>query len=143
MQLTLEFKDGPFDVTGVFSIEFGDKFYITRSSKIREWAAKILDDVNAALKPGVDYSKLPSRKIIQHVKENNISVAYVSLAMEATNETVAHTLQELLSGNDGNPMCLNVAFTKGIRGNGNTKPHDPDKKKWIPWKQINEKRQNQ
>lgn len=129
---------------GVYEIKFGEKFYITRSSKIKEWASKIIDDINNALKPGVDYSKLPSRKIIEYVTENNISTAHVSLITKSTNETVANDLQELLSGNDGNPMCLNVSFVPVRRGPGvNNKPVDPDKKKWVPWKQINEKRQNQ
>ncbi len=142
MQIKLTFDEVLADV-GVYEIKFGEKFYITRSSKIKEWAAKIIDDINNALKPGTDISKLPSRKIIEYVTENNISTAHVSLITESTHDTVGHDLQELLSGNDGNPMCLNVSFVPGRRGPGvNNKPADPDKKKWVPWKHIHSQQKN-
>ena len=126
----------------MYEIKFGEKFYITRSGKIKEWSQKIIDDVNAAMKPGVDISKLPSRKIIEHVRENNITEAHVSLIIETNRETVASTLQDLLTGNEGNPLCLNVAFVKGVRGQGEPKPVNPDKKKWVPWKHIHEQQKN-
>ncbi len=139
MELSLKFSETLADC-GVYSIAFGDKFLITRSSKIREWAEKIKDDLNTALKLASVAEGHPSRKVIDHIKQNGITTGYVSLLEAASSDTVVSVQQDWLTRNEDNPLCLNKKFLTGSNSPRQHKSVDPDRKPYIPYKLIHERR---
>ena len=137
MQVKLEFSEEIADY-GVYAIYFGDKFLITRSSKIIEWAEKIVSDINEALKmPDVPESH-SSSKVIAHVKSADIKTALVVLIEATSRDEITEVQNRILQENEGNDMCLNKKFH--TRWNGANNTADPGKKKFIPYKLIHERR---